>query len=51
MTTTVYCTRDINEDGDYKSYNCPKLKEDVYWENICEKCRCFIPEGKEVPAP
>lgn len=55
MTTTVYCKKDIDEFGDYKRYDCPKLKEDskhsTYWGEICEHCKFNIPEGKEIPAP
>lgn len=52
MTTCVYCKKDIDEYGDYKPYDCPKLENnDSYWEDICERCRFYIPEGKEIPAP
>lgn len=52
MTTCVYCRKDINSDGEYEPFDCPKLKNtNVYWKDICEYCRYYIEGGKEVPAP
>jgi predicted RNA-binding Zn-ribbon protein involved in translation (DUF1610 family) len=53
MTTCVYCEKDIDKFGDYKNYDCPKIRNKNYDVAImiCEKCRFWIPEGKEVPAP
>ena len=54
MTAHVYCKKDIDEWGDYKPYDCPKLynnnnelKDD--YELICFKCRFYIEEGKDIP--
>ena len=54
MTTCVYCKKDIDEFGDYNGgYDCPKTRNKDYdiALNICERCKFWIPEGKEVPAP
>ena len=51
MTTCIYCDKYIDEYGDYKEYDCPKLRDtDDCW-SVCERCSHCIPEGKEVPAP
>lgn len=54
MTTCVYCKKDIDEFGDYNGgYDCPKTRNKDYDValNICERCKFWIPEGEEVPAP
>jgi len=53
MTTCVYCKKDIDSFGDYKPYDCPKTKDLHYADaiEICERCKFYIPDGKEVPAP
>ena len=51
MTTCVYCNKDIDEYGNYKEYNCPKLRDADDCLSICEKCSHYIDEGQEVPAP
>lgn len=53
MTTCVYCRKDINADGEYEPYACPKIKDKTYDITlmICERCRNYLPEGREVPAP
>ena len=53
MTVCVYCRRDINSDGEYEPFECRKIKDKDYDVAlmVCEKCRNWIPEGREVPAP
>lgn len=54
MTTCVYCEKDIDEYGDYRNHICPKLERNSdasYPMEVCERCRFYIPEGREVPAP
>ena len=51
MTTCVYCDKDIDEWGDYRNYDCPKLKKASPDDYICENCIHYIYGGKEVPAP
>lgn len=48
MTTCVYCKKDINVWGDYEEHRCVKLESSGTMDT-CEKCKYFIPEGKEVP--
>ncbi len=51
MTTCVYCKKEIDSWGDYKEYDCPKIKNTDDWEDVCFRCKFYILEGEEVPAP
>lgn len=51
MTTCVYCKKEIDELGNYRDYDCPKLNNCDDFQDVCWNCRYYIYEGQEVPAP